>query len=212
MGNLTTSEALSLRWAEVERDPALRDLPYKIELNRHGKIEMSPANNRHARLQGYIAGEFARQLGHGEVLTRIEGQLCVPGQLPLVDFQRAIAPDLALLFVAFVVNVEVALHAVEDRLGVAVTYPCLAVVGHFEDGGAIFLRERAGKARRRRTEERDHAFHRYHGFEYASGALEIAIVLASVSVVTRMKPLTIGAGVIGLLASLLSGAVALGMV
>lgn len=68
MGNLTASEALSLRWAELERDPALRDLPYKIELNPYGKIEMSPANNRHARLQGYIAGEFARQLG-GEVLT-----------------------------------------------------------------------------------------------------------------------------------------------
>jgi Uma2 family endonuclease len=69
MGNLTTSEALALRWAEVVRDPALRDLPYKIELNIHGKIEMSPANNRHARLQGYIAGEFARQLSHGSVLT-----------------------------------------------------------------------------------------------------------------------------------------------
>lgn len=69
MGNLNTAEALSLRWAELERDPALRDLPYKIELNPYGKIEMSPATNRHARLQGYIAGEFARQLGHGEVLA-----------------------------------------------------------------------------------------------------------------------------------------------
>jgi Uma2 family endonuclease len=69
MGNLTTPEALALRWAEVARDPALRDLPYKIELNLYGKIEMSPANNRHARLQGYVAGEFARQLANGEVLT-----------------------------------------------------------------------------------------------------------------------------------------------
>ncbi len=69
MGNLTTPEALALRWAEVARDPALRDLPYKIELNLYGKIEMSPANNRHARLQGHIAGEFARQLSGGEVLT-----------------------------------------------------------------------------------------------------------------------------------------------
>lgn len=69
MGNLTASEALSLRWAELVRDPALRDLPYKIELNSYGKIEMSPANNRHARLQGYFAGEFARQLADDEVLT-----------------------------------------------------------------------------------------------------------------------------------------------
>ena len=69
MGNVSTPEALSLRWAEVMNDRALRDLPYKIELNIYGKIEMSPANNRHARLQGYIAGEFARQLGSGGVLT-----------------------------------------------------------------------------------------------------------------------------------------------
>jgi hypothetical protein len=60
MGNATTSERLVIRWAEVINDPALRELPYKIELNAYGKIEMSPANNRYARLQGYVAGEFAR--------------------------------------------------------------------------------------------------------------------------------------------------------
>jgi uncharacterized protein DUF4337 len=45
--------------------------------------------------------------------------------------------------------------------------------------------------------QRDEAAHRYHSYEYAVGALEIAIVLASVSVVTRMRALTIGAAVIG---------------
>lgn len=69
MGNVSTPEALSLRWVEVMNDRTLRDLPYKIELNVYGKIEMSPANNRHARLQGYLAGEFARQLSGGSVLT-----------------------------------------------------------------------------------------------------------------------------------------------
>jgi hypothetical protein len=49
--------------------------------------------------------------------------------------------------------------------------------------------------------ERDEAVHRYHSFEYAVGALEIAIVLASVSIVTRMRPLTLAAAVIGALAS-----------
>jgi len=48
--------------------------------------------------------------------------------------------------------------------------------------------------------ERDHVFHAYHGYEYTSGALEISIVLASVSVVTRMRALGIAAGAIGLLA------------
>jgi len=49
-------------------------------------------------------------------------------------------------------------------------------------------------------EERDHAFHAYHGFEYTSSALEISIVLASVSVVTRVRALGIVASGIGLLA------------
>jgi Uma2 family endonuclease len=69
MGNLTSREALTLRWAELCADPTLRDLPYKIELNAYGTIEVSPANNRHARLQGAIALELGRQLPHGGVLT-----------------------------------------------------------------------------------------------------------------------------------------------
>jgi Uma2 family endonuclease len=69
MGNLTTRESLALRWAEVCNDPTLRELPYKIELNAFGTIEMSPANTRHARLQGEIAFELRRQLPGGGVLT-----------------------------------------------------------------------------------------------------------------------------------------------
>lgn len=49
---------------------------------------------------------------------------------------------------------------------------------------------------------RDEAAHRYHGYEYTVGALEIAIVLASVSVVTRIRALTYGAATIGALAAL----------
>ena len=48
--------------------------------------------------------------------------------------------------------------------------------------------------------DRDHAFHQYHGYEYTAGALEISIVLASVSVVTRTRPLGLFAGALGLLA------------
>ncbi len=48
---------------------------------------------------------------------------------------------------------------------------------------------------------REHAFHAYHGFEYTSSALEISIVLASVSVVTRVHALGVVAAGIGLLAA-----------
>ena len=69
MGTISTPEAFSLRWAEICSDPTLQDLPYKIELNAWGKIEMSPASNRHGRLQGRVTSELARQLTGGEVLT-----------------------------------------------------------------------------------------------------------------------------------------------
>ena len=39
---------------------------------------------------------------------------------------------------------------------------------------------------------RDAAFHRYHEFELVVGALQIAIVLASVAVVTRIVALAVG--------------------
>ena len=44
---------------------------------------------------------------------------------------------------------------------------------------------------------RDHAFHRYHLFEAVVGALQLTIVLASVSVVTRVTLLAYVAGAIG---------------
>ncbi|HLC15211.1 MAG TPA: hypothetical protein VJL89_03170 [Thermodesulfovibrionia bacterium] len=43
-----------MEWQEVINHPSLQDLPFKIELNEHGNIEMSPASNRHGRLQGKI--------------------------------------------------------------------------------------------------------------------------------------------------------------
>ncbi len=71
MGDWSRSEALVLRWAEISRDPALSALPYKIELNRWGKIEMSPASFRHGRLQAAIAIQLAGRLPDGEALTDI---------------------------------------------------------------------------------------------------------------------------------------------
>lgn len=50
---------------------------------------------------------------------------------------------------------------------------------------------------REREKNRDSAFHAYHNYEYAASAIEIAIVLASVSALTAMPALAIGAGVVG---------------
>lgn len=48
---------------------------------------------------------------------------------------------------------------------------------------------------------RDHDMHRYHGLETASGGLQLAIVLVTVSVVTGVSTLMVGGGVLGLLAA-----------
>ncbi len=71
MGNLTMPEALTMRWAEIVNDPALRDLPYKMEINAWGKAEITPANFWHGRLQGSISAQLAQQLPNGESLTEI---------------------------------------------------------------------------------------------------------------------------------------------
>jgi Uma2 family endonuclease len=57
-----------MQWADVIDNPYLKDLPFKIELNRWGKIEMSPADNRHGFAQVDIATELKRRRG-GRVLV-----------------------------------------------------------------------------------------------------------------------------------------------
>lgn len=58
----------TLRWSDVITNPYLQDLPFKIELNRWGKIEMSPASNQHGALQVDLATELKKRRG-GRVLV-----------------------------------------------------------------------------------------------------------------------------------------------
>lgn len=69
MGNIGNREMLVARWAEVINDPTLHDLPYKIELNAEGTIEMSPANNWHAAVQAWLAHFLRETLPDGMVYT-----------------------------------------------------------------------------------------------------------------------------------------------
>ncbi len=59
-----------MQWQEVLSDKSLQDLPYKIELNKQGNIEMSPASLIHSLLQGEIATLLRTQLG-GRVFTEL---------------------------------------------------------------------------------------------------------------------------------------------
>lgn len=52
-----------LTWAQVCGDATLGDLPYRIELDRYGRLLLSPVSTRHSRLQGRIARLLEDALG-----------------------------------------------------------------------------------------------------------------------------------------------------
>ncbi len=58
-----------MEWSEVINNPFLKDLPFKIELNKFGKILMSPASNSHRRKQMKIGNKLANHLPNGEVIS-----------------------------------------------------------------------------------------------------------------------------------------------
>ena len=63
----------TLTWADVLANPHLQNLPFKIELNRWGRIEMSPASNRHGMVQVDIAAELRQRTG-GRVIVECSVQ------------------------------------------------------------------------------------------------------------------------------------------
>jgi Uma2 family endonuclease len=65
------------RWLQMIDDPLLAAIPYKVELNEKGSIEVSPASNRHGMLQAFIAGELRRLRPDGTAITEcsIETQI-----------------------------------------------------------------------------------------------------------------------------------------
>ncbi len=58
-----------MEWLDVINNPQLKDLPFKIELNKFGKLLMSPASNDHGRIQSRLAAMLLNQLPSGEVIT-----------------------------------------------------------------------------------------------------------------------------------------------
>ena len=51
-------------------DPLLAEIPYKLELNEKGAIEVNPPTTRHAFIQAFVTRELARQRPRGHCLRR----------------------------------------------------------------------------------------------------------------------------------------------
>ena len=58
-----------LTWADVCAIPWLKDIPAKIETNRHHKILMSPASSWHSSFQGDLGNLLHQHLPAGKVLV-----------------------------------------------------------------------------------------------------------------------------------------------
>jgi len=58
-----------VEWHQVLEDKTLADLPYKIELNEWGNIEMSPASNLHSLLQTIIASALNEHMDSGRAFV-----------------------------------------------------------------------------------------------------------------------------------------------
>jgi Uma2 family endonuclease len=57
-----------MEWSEVIDNPLLTDLPFKIELNKFGKLLMSPASNNHGRLQYLLGSRLEKEKQGGTVI------------------------------------------------------------------------------------------------------------------------------------------------
>ena len=74
-----------MTWEEVCADPALQDLPYKIELNKCGNIETSPARIYHSEFQARIAYLLQLQKPDGIAIT----------ECPVDTIENTKVPDVA---------------------------------------------------------------------------------------------------------------------
>ena len=72
-----------MEWTEVMDNPFLKDLPFKIELNKWGKILMSPANNNHGSLQFKVGDIINRAKRNGEII--IECSIQTPEGTKVAD-------------------------------------------------------------------------------------------------------------------------------
>ncbi|MBI5650209.1 MAG: Uma2 family endonuclease [Chloroflexi bacterium] len=56
------------RWAQVVSNPLLRDLPFKIELNKFGQLLMRPASNKHGNAEYEIGRAIERGRKGGKII------------------------------------------------------------------------------------------------------------------------------------------------
>ena len=80
---------LRARWRQLIDDPLVAAIPYKIELNERGSIEVSPASTRHGFLQAYLARELHRLRADGTTFTECPVETAIGIRVPDVTWASA---------------------------------------------------------------------------------------------------------------------------
>ncbi len=78
-----TTKGFPRTWEEVCNDPLLADLPYRVEINRRGNIELSPHSRSHSKYQTAIQRLLDRLLPGGETFQ--ECAIDSKGSTPVAD-------------------------------------------------------------------------------------------------------------------------------
>jgi len=131
-------ETLAQRWVEVVNNPMLRNLPYRIELNKWGHIEMTPpASPMHMRLATRLAVLLEKLLG-GEAFT--ECAIATSGGIKVADVAWCSAAFLERLRSSFS-NWEASLPEAPE-LCVEVMSPS-NLAGELREKGGLYLQSGA---------------------------------------------------------------------
>ncbi len=72
-----------MEWTEAINNPFLKDLPFKIELNKWGQLLMSPASNNHGIRQSDIVIKLYNCKKSGQVIT--ECSITTPQGVKVAD-------------------------------------------------------------------------------------------------------------------------------
>lgn len=79
-----SSTDFPLDWGDVCENPFLKDLPYKVEINRFGKIELSPHNRWHSMAQAKIQNLLQKLLKGGKAFQKCAIKTAIRGT-PVAD-------------------------------------------------------------------------------------------------------------------------------
>ena len=80
---------LRQRWQQLANDPLVAAIPYKVELNEKGAIEVSPPTTRHAFLQAFVSRELGLQRPDGTTFTECPVETEIGVRVPDVVWASA---------------------------------------------------------------------------------------------------------------------------